>query len=62
MKHLAVALIGWLGFVTMSSADAPTDPGHIFNPVGAIFPSYSSWAITVTTKSISDGCPQQRMI
>ena len=48
MKHLAIALVGWLGFISLSSADTPTDPGHVFIPVGSMFPSYSSWAISVT--------------
>ena len=43
------ALLGWLGLVSLtSSSNVPTDPGHLFIPVGSMFPSYSSWAITVT--------------
>ena len=49
MHKMLAALLGWLGLVSLtSSSNVPTDPGHLFIPVGSMFPSYSSWAITIT--------------
>ena len=46
---MLATLLGWLGLLSLSSSsNVPTDPGHLFIPVGSMFPSYSSWAITIT--------------
>ena len=47
--RLTVALvIGWLSFTLSTSLSPPTDPGHFFIPMGKTYPSYSSWAVTVS--------------
>ena len=49
MHKMLATLLGWLGLLSLSSSsNVPTDPGHLFIPVGSMFPSYSSWAITIT--------------
>ena len=49
MRCLVMALLGWL---TATADQVPSDPGHLFLPMGKIFPSYSSWAVTVTISII----------
>ena len=44
----ATVILGWLGIIGASTAPASSDPGHLFIPVGKIYPSYSSWAITIS--------------
>ena len=41
------ALLGWL-IAVLAAEHTPTDPGHFFIPVGKTYPSYSSWAVTIT--------------
>ena len=41
-------LLSWLSRLSHASAKPPQDPGHIFIPMGKIYPSYSSWAVTVS--------------
>ena len=48
MWRTVTVILGWLA-VTLSAEQAPTDPGHFFIPCGKLYPSYSSWAISVST-------------
>ena len=45
---MRIALLGWLTLVRCLTTPIPTDPGHLFIPVGKTYPSYSSWAITIS--------------
>ena len=51
MRYWAIALLGWLATASCD-AQAPTDPGHLFIPVGKTYPSYSSWAVTLSINII----------
>ena len=46
MRRTAIAFLGWLA-TTLYAAQTPTDPGHLFIPVGKTHPSYNSWAISI---------------
>ena len=35
--------------VVTSNSLVPNDPGHVFLPMGKLYPSYNSWAISVST-------------
>ena len=49
MRLQTMAIVSWLTMVTVaSSADIPSDPGHLFIPAGKTYPSYSSWAVTIS--------------
>ena len=37
--------------VLVSTSIAPNEPGHTFLPMGKLFPSYNSWAISVSTNT-----------
>ena len=43
-----IATLGWLTTVLTETVPTPTDPGHLFIPVGRTYPSYSAWAITIS--------------
>ena len=47
MWRTAIAFLGWLA-TTLYAAQTPTDPGHLFIPVGKTYPSYNSWAISIS--------------
>ena len=56
-QNMAVTtmLCRWLMLLTVTNvlniancAAPPTDPGHLFIPLGKTYPSYSSWAITLS--------------
>ena len=48
MWLVTIAFLGWLTNMAMASATTPTDPGHLFIPIGKTYPSYSSWAISIS--------------
>ena len=53
MRAVTLFLIG-LQLVIAHGAPSinPTDPGHLFIPMGKTYPSYSSWAVTVSMSMI----------
>ena len=44
----ATTLLGWLLLTVTIAAASPSDPGHLFIPLGKTYPSYSSWAVTLS--------------
>ena len=54
MRAIVLLLVMGLGLsVTLGAPSiSPTDPGHLFIPLGKTYPSYSSWAITVSMSMI----------
>ena len=51
--RLYALVIGWLSLtLTTPLLLPPMDPGHFFVPMGKTYPSYSSWAVTVSLSVI----------
>ena len=48
MRSLVALVIGWLPLSLYATLNPPMDPGHFFIPMGKTYPSYSSWAVTVS--------------
>ena len=47
MRLIAALVLVWLSTLH-ASVTPPQDPGHLFIPMGKIYPSYSSWAVTIS--------------
>ena len=48
MRLVETIVIGWLSLALSTPLSPPMDPGHFFIPMGKTYPSYSSWAITIS--------------